>query len=480
MRVMRVLRPRCLAAASLLSSLALGGCDKGKNLGEAVAPKAITAESVVDAPAAAAPRTCVPVGPRADPLVVDLRAEDRVQFETAMQGGIAVVRYDCAGLELLRDCSAGGDYGFKGVTRKERLVQLTTKDEIAANLPVTGGALAVEFGAQLARGASLDLAMVMIGRRSSSRATVARGELRGDECDGATHFIRGATIGAVAMRQGTAGQASTAAKVFTASVGAGSSADRATTNVDGSLEACATATASSLAPPEQCAALIRLELKGIAEGAAGAAADPAEAVAVLHCPEGFAASGDVCVPEAAASAQTRTCEPRDADGCSAACEAGDAPSCAYLGILLDEQGPSARALAAHERACSGGVAAGCHNVAFTLFSGAADVPKDPARARAVWTANCDAGFVESCSGLGLMFEQGVGTAQDLPRAAALYEVACTAGDMTFGCPFFALMLGQGRGVAVDLPRAQALAAKACERGSSNGCAIAKQLGRGGR
>lgn len=99
--------------------------------------------------------------------------------------GSKVPTFDCQRFELLRQCRLSGSYGFAGVSRKEDVIQLTSSDELSANLPLSGAKL----GAQLERGVSIDLALITIGRKASTLEAASRHELLGD-CRGASHFVR--------------------------------------------------------------------------------------------------------------------------------------------------------------------------------------------------------------------------------------------------------------------------------------------------
>jgi hypothetical protein len=153
-------------------------------------------------------------------LVVD-GTRQRSDLEVAMREGVSVVKFDGSGMKLLKDCRIDGNYGFIGVNTKEHVVSLTSAEEVKANLPAAGLGILAKLGAELGRSQSLDIAIVMVGKRKTTWAHAARQDLKGD-CSGATHFVRGANIGAFAMRSGAKGKARTVAEIF----GAGVSASR--------------------------------------------------------------------------------------------------------------------------------------------------------------------------------------------------------------------------------------------------------------
>lgn len=100
------------------------------------------------------------------PLIVDWTSQSRLDLELAMKEGVAVVHYGCDGFRVLPRCSMPGAYAFVGVSRKEDVIQLTSADELAANLPLS----AAKLSAEMSRDSSLDLALVMVGKRTTSVA----------------------------------------------------------------------------------------------------------------------------------------------------------------------------------------------------------------------------------------------------------------------------------------------------------------------
>lgn len=60
----------------------------------------------------------------------------------------------CKRLKLLNGCSLDAAHAFVGVTVKEETIQLTTADEVQANLPLSG----IELAAGMDASSSLDLA----------------------------------------------------------------------------------------------------------------------------------------------------------------------------------------------------------------------------------------------------------------------------------------------------------------------------------
>lgn len=516
--------PRWLAPLGLgIASLGCSG--KPGSIGRILHPRQTSAaEALGDPPAG---EVCHDVSGSLRPLVVDLRPEQRGDLEVAMREGLALVRYDCDGLQLLPECSADGTYGFKGIVLKQQLIRLTDEAEVRANLPLTGLALAARLGAELDRGSSLDLATAWIGNLTSTRQRLDRSDLSG-ACDGASHFVRGANIGAFVMQSGTETEQTSAALLFGVGAGQGSTSSHVSRVEDGRLEDCERSDPDSSAPPGNCRALIRLHLIPITEQDPAAEAPspptgrpaapdplvspPATSITAPSsleedpgCPEGLVLSEGKCVPPE--KAKTHVCTGDDPADCRAQCDAGEPGSCARLASLyargsgltvdldaaaalyqraceqdhatacsrlgiLAAQGrgaprDEARAAQLFERACRLGEADGCFNLGVLCFDGAG-LPRDAARAFTLFQQACDAGKAVACVNVGTAYDDGEGVASDPAQAFAHFKRACE-GDVAAGCYNLGYLYARGRGIAVAQDLAARAYARACELGSGEGC-----------
>ncbi len=394
-------------------------------------------------------------------LTVDWRSEERLDVEAAMKRGMAVVAYDCKGLRLLPDCRVEGTYGFIGVTRKEEAIRLENADEVRANLPLRGPGLAVSIGGELERGATLDIALVMVGKRSAARSEVTRNELVG-ACEGATHFVRAATVGAFVMSTGSRAKVATAAEIFGAGASASSGSDKQVQSRDGDLAQCRTSSPDREQPPEQCGALVRLDLATLGQPVPVFEHERAAAV----CPRGFVLDGDKCARGEAARA--RPCEASNVDACFEQCGRGEPRSCTLLASLLATgQGVAknverARTLAS--TACEAGHADGC------VWLGTIDAEAGRDReAVASYEAACSAGAGRGCTLLASLVREGRGSEADAAKADRLLHRGCAGGDEE-AC--VVIESGSPLGVGDDARdrRALAQAKQACERGKPRACA----------
>ena len=420
---------------------------------------------------------CREPGETASPLVVDIHPTDRQNFEIALndKNAILAVHLDCKdGLKLLPECKAPGAYGFKGSTIKEQVITVETGDELKANLPSLGASMP-QLGAELASGATLDVALAMVGKLRASRPLVGRDDLQGD-CTGATHFIRGATIGAFAMKQGTRGHARAAASLF-AEVSRSSDSKKSIEQHDGTREACARGGPKATEAPDECGAVLRLELRSLVPGKAEAAAPPPPVEVEEGCPDGmiFDAGQGKC--RTAKAGEGVQCKYGDEKDCRDQCHAGHPGSCTFYASMLMEQDKLADARPYFEKGCNAGIPLACHNLAFAIWSGAG-VQKDDGRAMQLFQQVCDGGTAVGCAGVALLFHEGSAASnipKDLTKAFQFYEMACNGGDQLYGCPFLGRMYQNGEAVAPDPAKARALYQLACDAGSPNGCLLLKQM-----
>lgn len=466
------MRIRSSSWSTLLLLLpALAGCGPGA-AAETIRPNDPTA-----AQALGEGGECHEVGSTGEPLVVDWKPEERGDLEIAMREGVAVVAYSCQGIKLLKDCKIEGDYRYMGMTRKEQVVRLQNADELRANLPLSGAKL----GGELQRGSSLDIAMVLVGKSKTTKTAPTSEDLKG-ECDGATHYVRGATMGAFAMGTSTDAKVRAAAEIFGAEAGAGSSSSKETRNKEGDLSDCQKAAPTSDAPPAQCGAPVRLVLQAIKKGAAQGEAPAAPAAegppieaAEQACPKGLVlAEGKCTAPQSAPAYQ---CAPDNAEECKAQCDKGHAGSCGALGVLYASgrkvDRDAAKAAELFKKACDGNDAPSCVNLGVLNAEGIG-ASKDPAAAAKLFEKGCNDGEAAGCGQLGRAYLAGAGVAADPAQAAKYLERGCNGGDSK-SCGPVAALYAEGKGVTKDGARAAQLYRRACDGVDGASCAALGQM-----
>lgn len=321
-----------MGAAAAAACLALG-CGPG-------AIKDVVGQP--DTPEIPGKMECKPgdISKKLSPLIIDWPSTLRGDLETVMaEQSVAVVKFSCDGVEVLTDCQIPGGYGYRGISPKEENTLIEGADDIGANF---GG---VQFGANVdfSQSAKLDLATVTVGKRSTPRKVLTKGEL-GDYCEGATHFVRRADIGAFAMSTGSDVQAGAALQVFGQGMSGSSSSKEAKTNKDGDPKACKGADRKAEDAPSGCGALIRVTLMPIEDGdVAAAKKDKGKVDDGIGCPTGFVYAENKCIKQAEVSKVKHfLCDEGNEAQCAEQCKKGSYASCDRLAsifrIELDEKG----------------------------------------------------------------------------------------------------------------------------------------------
>lgn len=451
-------------------TVALGGClALGCSAGSAareIRPSDPTASGALGE------STCTSTRGPGTPLVVDLQAHERADLEDAMHDGIAVVSWSCESLRLLRDCRAQGSYAFHGLSPQEFTVKLDDADEVRANMPSFGVSVLGKIESEMKRGATLDLAISMIGKRRTTVTSLKGVELSGS-CEGATHFVRGAYVGAFAMATGARGDLRAAAEIFKIGADASSKSAKLAESRDGDLETCRGFDAAAKHPPAKCSSVVRLELSPIGAGATGDLEKPVVAVSEAVCPEGLVLVDEKCA--AASADRPFLCRADKPVECGEQCDRGHVQSCAVLGALYarGEGVPKdvPRAVAFLEKSCDGGEKLACVNLGVLFERGepggkTEQGAKDAVRAASFYKKACDLGEGKGCFDLALLLEPGAMGA-DLERVVDAYRKGCDLGEAA-ACVNLGLLAEVGRATNItDAPAA--LFERACEGSSGAGC-----------
>ena len=465
----------------------------------------------------------VPDGPTT-PLIVDWQPEQRTDLEAAIRDGVVLVHLDERGLQILNGCKlAHGDYGYVGVVTKKEVIQLRSAQQVAANLPLTGGVLGAQIGGELSRGATLDIRLAIVGRHATTWTEVTHKDLTGGTCAGATHFIRALTVGAFTMKMNAEENARADVKVLGQGAGARHGQSSEVDTSDGKLEDCDRADPDAAQPPGQCRALVRIQLEPIAEGAQAtvyadpqpAAAKPAQppADSAPQCAPGLVYADGKCA-EAVAD-KPHACNPDDRSDCQKQCEGGDATSCDRLAVLiqrstatedpatidaalgkscelgsatgcahlgkrmLEGDGDVQRAMELVDRSCKQGEALGCLAQANAYWHATRGVKQDIGRALKLFERSCDGGYAPACTNASVLYSGATGVKRDDGKAMALSERAC-AGGIAVACLNVAEHYEIGRGTVVNYMLAASMNDLACRKAASTciGLAILRQTGNG--
>ncbi len=432
--------------------------------------------------------TCTGEPRYAKPLIVDLDPDARVDLEARMKTGVAVVAYDCASFRVLSACKLPDTaYEYAGVSLKEQLLQMNSVDDLQANMPISS----VKLSAEMKSGRSIDLALVLVGQRSTTLAKVVREDLVGN-CEGATHFVQSATLGGFSMATGSIGKAAVVAELFSYGGNAKSESERKAMNKDGSLEECRKSEPDATAPPSQCRAPLRVELSPIVgaivqapksdKGDKGAKEDKDEkkgaAAAENPCPDGFLYTDGICSRD---KGQAHLCDPSNESECKAQCEKGSAASCFNYGIIVKKSRKSAAAaMPFQKKACDGGFADGCAELGRTMLVEAEepDIDKQAKAALAVLTKGCNGGSAMACDVAGDIHADKDYRIVNIPLAVKAYDRGCDLGR-GIACWSLSELYFNGTGMPKDPDKGLFYLNKACQGGDAGECdGLADVYGKG--
>jgi TPR repeat protein len=470
----------------LLALLFVGACGSATKSAPTPVPKsAVQARRVEE-------RECRAPTSARDPqiLAVDWSDGDKIDLADAMEKHLAIVRYDCDGVSVLRDCAAQGTYAYTTVSPTRATMRIEEIATLDATLPFAGP----DMRRAVQRGDAIDVATIVVGQHATGTRGVARSSLAGS-CEGATHFVRTATVGAFAVAGGPAGKTNAAAELL----GLGPMAKSFTPleRTAGELNACYLAEfgGTSAAPIPKCKALVSLLLYSIREEPEPPPADAADApsspriaererfetVPIRNaCKIGLrsATKGGACIkPDSSASF---ACDFTELEECKTQCEKGDAKSCWNVAAhLLDAKlnpvkgDPRPDAFPWLVKSCTQGYALACGNVGYALRNGVA-VPKDAERGSTMMRDACTKGDPLSCLMVSRLELLGDGMKVDMHASRTHMERACALGLLR-GCAEAARMVEEGQGGPRDVAGALRLYERACSDRDDASCKHAKRL-----
>lgn len=152
-------------------------------------------------------------------------------------------------------------------------------------------------------------------------------------------------------------------------------------------------------------------------------------------------------------------------------------ACSDLGVMYAQGGGVTQdhleALKLYGKACDGGNALGCYNLAYIYDHGIYDYDAngyskavlkiDGLQAANIYTKSCNGGVATACYNLGGKFLVGASMQKDSFKAAQLFEKACDGEDMR-GCSMLGFFYEEGKVIKKNLYKATKLYEKACNGG----------------
>ena len=200
------------------------------------------------------------------PLIVEWSSPDRATLEAQARHSQLVVHFEGCQLEVLRSCTLPARFSYKytAITPKCEVVRMTDADQLYASIPVH----AASFEGKLAQKGQLNASMTIVGMYEGPSLAPAADQLVG-ECAGATHVVSALAVGAFEFFAGSALDAGASVSVLGAGAGAEHQSDHETLSRDGNVKSCGDSKRGDGEPPENCGALLRLELSALRSAGAG-------------------------------------------------------------------------------------------------------------------------------------------------------------------------------------------------------------------
>lgn len=455
----RARRP-ALAPLAFLALVLAPACGGAANMGAVVRPNDMTAAEAVGE------GKCSKVPTTAQPLVVDWPSQisGKLEHQMLAEHRIVLVKYSCDGIVPLYDCEVPGQYRFARYSLKSDVTRLKNSDELRANLPRIAGA---NVSASLERGNQIEIAWMQVGMLATTANKVYRSDVgNSPECAAATHFVHEAHIGAFVKQTSSLGKVSAAVDVFKMTSSGASESTKSARTAAGSPDACKGE--GDKAPPGECRAPIRLELRAILPGDAPVAPTKAATLADDEesdsgdCEDGLVVTDDgTCTTKE--NARSYVCDEDDVAECAEQCKRGSMMSCRLAGRAYESgKGGAAKdaekARAFFQQACDGGSAGGCDDLGDLVVKG------DRAAALALYEKGCGAGYAPSCQSLANAAEKD----GDAKRAVSYWERSCALGNFS-GCNSLGYAFSKGKGVEKDPKKATELYESACDGGVATAC-----------
>ncbi len=449
-------------------------------------------------------------------FIVEWNDGDREALEAEMSEGVALVKYTCDGIEVLRSCAIPGEYGYRAGSKKTKSLQITDAASASANLssPTPGAA----FQAAMEQGKALNLAYVMIGSKTTPVKDVTRDQIDRAACKEATHFVYQTQIGAFAIEAGEQGKAATAASVLGYGNAHGEmSSERQSLSADGDAENCEDSSPDDDAPPEGCSAMMRVSIIPLIDGkiaatASGNRGGDAESkssskahapIDTRSCPPGTVFDSELCVKPSEAT--SFLCERNDLAGCEKQCKKGSQESCgrmaetffaqqdffSYYLMKASDEPETFKALKSLKSllplmidACDEEEEANACTLAGLIIgaqTGDTNEPTDDDQAEAMLellSEGCELGNSIACTfvldALGEEYWDDLGIKADREKLEDIMSQGCDSGAaeacMELGGFFYESSANaEGSSMKADINRAAKYTAKACLSGVSEAC-----------
>jgi len=191
---------------------------------------------------------------RLQPFVVTWDATAQAELAAHAQESLAVVKMAGCSLELLPACKVPGEYRFRKTSGNQQSLEITSRDELYAKLPLG----VAQLNGSVGQDKALRLSYFVRGLYYATAPSLYESQL-GAGCEGATHLVLNFAAGAFELDVASGSEKSGGADVVGAGAGARQEESRHAMYRGGNVAACSN--------DSECDAPVRLRLLPVVDGA---------------------------------------------------------------------------------------------------------------------------------------------------------------------------------------------------------------------
>jgi formylglycine-generating enzyme len=208
--------------------------------------------------------SCSAVRAQSEPDLMGWDSASRMSLNTLRTAGVVAVRYRAQGcnveLEILQNCIGKGEYRYQPYASSDTKVAKSAQD-LYAQLPVGAARLV----GRLQGNRALRTDYVLVGMAAlPPGGTYAASNLKGPDCQRATHVVSRVYLGGFAMEAGVASELESGASVFGVGAGAKRSGSEQRVFFEGNPVQCAKAQESGELQP-LCSVPLRIGLLAVGD-----------------------------------------------------------------------------------------------------------------------------------------------------------------------------------------------------------------------
>lgn len=189
----------------------------------------------------------------------------KAALESRINQGVTIVRIEDETFEVLSQCEVAptrkfDSYDYHRITLKKERVTARNDAELEANFPL-GPA---DLSTRLEEAGELSVDMVVVGTWETPGPIKKMDSLEGD-CEGATHVITGARVGAYRFYEGVRSAGSGNGDTWLGEGGGSVSGGETVLKADGDESSCGEYSRWSSSPPRGCGAILEIDAVSLPE-----------------------------------------------------------------------------------------------------------------------------------------------------------------------------------------------------------------------